>query len=230
MTVRRPPTPRAALTRLRRAFRTQLRMSGTSAKTILDGAKLYDKAYELACMLKLLEDLAGHDPSLYFVLSKGRTVAFRSKGGPIDRAYPSIEVRRRNRLVAEVWTDIEFVALSAHKLLRSIGSPPYGRGHELDIVLVKPGTSGHPLPSDIFIGVEAKHRKFNKALLKELLGVRREMCLLRKSKPNPFVWWNSGRMPTDPPSGLVAYCSSSTIMPYAEAGDYWGIHLQDYYF
>lgn len=48
--------------------------------------------------------------------------------------------------------------------------------------------SGGPTPEGIYIGIEAKHREFCKALLKKLLGARREKCY--QSSGNRFAWWH----------------------------------------
>jgi len=68
-----------------------------------------------------------------------------------------------------------------------------------------------PEPKQIKISVEAKHRTLNKALLKELLGVRREMSFRRPGK-NPFAWWTStGNLWGDPLSVRVLFCSDSSV-------------------
>jgi hypothetical protein len=113
---------------------------------------------------------------------------------------------------------------------KSLTGRLYGKAHELDVVLVPPGTNGFPRPADILIGVEAKHRPFNRGLLKELLGVRREMTMRvsgshNYSAPHWFIWW-SNDLPVFPPSGLVAFASSAHILRYNDPADFWGIHMQ----
>ncbi|WDF73044.1 hypothetical protein [Novosphingobium sp. KACC 22771] len=104
-------------------------------------------------------------------------------------------------------------------------SPTYGLAHELDIVLVKAGTSGRPTPEVLYIIVEAKHRTFNKALLKELLGVRRETAF-KGHKASPFAWWSPHRpIAANPPCGLVLFCSSPSVTRYTDPADYWGIEM-----
>ena len=96
-------------------------------------------------------------------------------------------------------------------------------------MLVRPGTDGRPLPKEIFLGVEAKHREFSKALLKELLGLRREMTLRsqmsRYADPSWFIWW-AEYLPAEPASGLIAYCSSGSIMKYEAPAEFWGIRME----
>ena len=224
---RRVVTPAKVKNRLRQAFHRHLGIGVTTAGALLQGAKLYDKAYELSSMLETLDRLRGHIPLLAFRLMQGSNLIFRGKGGPINRGkWPFIQVMHGTQVVAEIWIDIECLALSAHHSNAKMQGYPYGKAHELDVVIVKPGVSGYPTPYDIFLGVEAKHRSFNKALLKELLGVRREMTFRgQAATANPFVWWSTGRFPADPPSGLVAFCSNPNVGKYDDPAAFWGIEM-----
>ena len=223
---KRKLTPRKALTRLRQAFQRHLRIGQKAASDLLTGAKLYDKAYELSSLIETLKALKSHIHGTVFTLMSGTHVRFRSKGGPINRgAWPFIEVRARHSVLAESWVDIECLALSAWKAGKTISGHPYGLAHELDIVVVEPRASGRPAPDELYVGVEAKHRKFNKALLKELLGVRRETAFASSPGYNPFAWWAADFLPTDPPSGIVLFCSDNSVGKYTDPADYWGIHM-----
>jgi hypothetical protein len=131
--------------------------------------------------------------------------------------------------VGELWVDIECLAISAGRNAKSLKGLLFGKCHELDIVLVGSGTDGRPLPDEIFLGVEAKHREFNKALLKELLGVRREMTMRGEPAAYPlphwFIWW-ANELPAWPASGLVAFCSSAAVGNYSAPADFWGIRME----
>ena len=114
-----------------------------------------------------------------------------------------------------------------------ITPPPNGDVHELDIVVLWPGLSdGHPHPDDILIGVEAKHRPYGRGLLKELLGVRREMACLAAPQPNPFVWWisappgQSPMVPSWPASALIGYCSYPNVIRYSARTSFFGVRLE----
>lgn len=223
---KRKLTPKTALKRLRRALQQELGVSSATASGILGGAKLYDKAYELSCVIETVKQLKTQDSGRAFVLVGGSSLTFRNKGGPIDRGvWPHVEVRSQGQAVAELWVDTEFTALSAWQQRKTMSYPTYGLAHELDVILVEPQVSGRPRPDQIYLGVEAKHREFSKALLKELLGVRREMCYANRGS-NPFAWWEpSGVLPARPASGLVLFCSGASVMRYTDPADFWGIHM-----
>jgi len=210
---------------LRKSFRAHL--GGHGSNPLLPPSMLYDKAYEISCMLQTMTLMQQQMGGLRYVLSVGSTLRFRAKGGPIVRSsWPFIQVYQGTRIVAEIWTDIEFLALSAWLKGELITSFPYGKAHELDIVIVRPDVGGRPKPDDIFIGVEAKHRPFNKSLLKELLGVRREMCFYNDTfaDNNEFTWC-SHTIPARPASGLLLFCSNQNVSRYNDPEDFWGIQM-----
>lgn len=225
-TRKRKLTPKRALRRLKRVLRQELGISSATATGLLGGAKLYDKAYELSCVIETVKELRAQDPGRSFVLVGGSSLTFRNKGGAIQRgAWPYVEVRSQGHAVAELWVDIEFMALSAWEQSKSMSYPTYGLAHELDILLVEPKVSGRPTPEEIYLGIEAKHREFSKALLKELLGVRREMCY-KSWGMNRFAWWQpSGILPAEPASGLVLFCSGASVSSYADPATFWGLSM-----
>lgn len=226
----RAHTSDAMKRKLRDAFRHHLGVDRLTAGQLLTNVKLQDKAYELGALIEVMAQLKAFRSSLTFTLEQGASLVFRAKGGPIDRTqWPYVRVDDGSATVAELWVDIECLAISAGTSAKSATGYLYGKCHELDIVLVWPGTDGRPLPQEIFLGVEAKHREFNKALLKELLGVRREMTMRAPDGDYPapiwFIWW-ANQLPADPPSGLIAYCSSDTILKYRAPAAFWGIQME----
>jgi hypothetical protein len=87
-------------------------------------------------------------------------------------------------------------------------------------------TAGRPTPEELRVGVEAKHRPFSKALLKELLGVRRETAFKSHLGQNSLAWWvPGGYLPADPPSGIVLFCMDGNVHKYADPADFWGIEM-----
>lgn len=221
--------PRILATRAQQAtiIRTFGRMFGSPSTAALGRMKHVDRVYELHCLISLLDGLKRKRPAVHFVLAGGSGVALRASGGAIDRtSHAYIEVQDGSgRAIAELWSNVEFWALSHVK-----GRHPNPRGwprgaaHELDLVLLTPGVSGRPEPADILIGVEAKHRPYGKGLLKELLGVRREMTYVGLPQQNPWVWWGApSGLPARPPSGMIAWCPYPSILDYDQAADFYGI-------
>lgn len=205
------------------------RAFGAGAAAALGRMDQVDRVYELRCLIALIAALRTKRPSLRFTLSAGSGVTLRAKGGPINRTGNAwIEVSDGDGpALAEIWSNVEFLALShVYQGRPSPAGWTYGRAHELDLVLVTPGLSGRPEPGDILIGVEAKHRPYGKGLLKELLGVRREMAFVGKPAQNPWAWWSLGGLPATPASGLVAWCAYASITNYTQAADFYGIWME----
>lgn len=226
----RPPTPDAVKQRLRYDFQNVLGLNRKTAEDIVAGAVLLDKAYELSAMLDMMRSIRAFRPTLTFQLRNGSAVGFQRHRGPIVRTATShVAILENGGVVGEIWTDVECVAISAPTSAKFHLGHIFGMGHELDIVVVKPRTNGRPLPNEILLAAEAKNRSFSKELLKQILGVRREMTMRRSHRPRSprhwFAWWTP-RLPANPPSGLIAYCSYPNIANYGGPANYWGIHMK----
>jgi len=223
----RTPVSVAVIRRLQKAFQNHLSVNATTAGQLLSGATMADKAYELRCLVALLNEFKRADHRISFTLQSGTEIRFRSKGGPINRRrWPCIIMQRGSHPIAEIWTNIEFEALSATNQNHTLTIPTYGDTHELDLILTRPNISdGYPKTRKLLIGVEAKHRPYNKSLLKELLGVRREMALRSRLTPHHLTWWHSAMLPCSPPSILIAYCGYASISDYDGPSGYFGLRM-----
>jgi hypothetical protein len=122
-----------------------------------------------------------------------------------------------------MWTDIEFVSLSHGA--RPSGPPTKGEYHELDIAVVDPGLTGRPRNDQVWLAAECKNTGYNKGLLKEILGVRRELSLLQDEQPTRFQAWPRSSVPCRPASCLLVYSSDPVVAEYARPGDVFEIDL-----
>jgi hypothetical protein len=112
--------------------------------------------------------------------------------------------------VASVWTDIEFTSLSCFRV-ENTANPSLGEYHELDIAVVDYGVYGRPTPDQIWLAAECKNTGYNKGLLKEILGIRRELSFVSDLNATRFRNWPRAQVPATPPSCLLAYSTSSGI-------------------
>lgn len=185
------------------------------------------KAYELHCIAAILEEL-GTREHWTFRYHGGATLPFRLGGGRIGGPKAHIDsFNAGGKLIGTIWTAVDFVAASAHASICSVSgsSPGKGQRHELDIALVDPAASADPCHEHILLGVECKERIFTNALLKEVLGVRREMTMLSPTGAALAGFkdpqWR--RVPANPASWMVVMCSSVTVAAYSAPGDFFGI-------
>lgn len=183
----------------------------------LTSGKLYE-AHVLSLVLERLHD----DEGLSVLLVNSRLIPLKSAPGPINRKYPHFELRRNGTLIAELWTDIEFLTLSYAQAGGALPPTP-GDYHELDLVVVTPGLAGRPRHRDLLLGIECKNTGYTKGLLKSILGIRRELSLLQDERPTHFRSWPRSRVPADPPSCLCVYSTDPGVGGYTAPGRVFGI-------
>jgi len=183
----------------------------------LTAGKLYE-AWILVTVLDQLRSAEGYS----VLLRRGTKVTLKSSPGPINRGYPFFELTAPGRAPIEIWTDVEFTTLSFAR--RPAVTPPRRCDyHELDILAVEAGTTGRPSHDKVLIGVECKNMKYTKDLLRAILGVRRELSLVRSPSRTSFRAWPRATVPASPPSCLVAYCTDPDVVLYADPQDMFGI-------
>ena len=211
-----------ARSRIERAFRSLTTAQDSSSySTLLPASLTSGKLYEAFILGKVAEKLVTVE-GYSLTLINSNHIALKSSPGPVNRQYPRIDVVDGGRTVAELWTDVEFLSLSYDRD-RSFGPPSRGDFHELDLLVVDPGISGYPRHSQIWLGIECKNTGYSKGLLREILGVRRELSLLDNQRGTRFRSWPRQRVPANPPSCLVVYTTDSRVNHYASPGETFGI-------
>ncbi|MBB3937989.1 hypothetical protein [Aureimonas phyllosphaerae] len=169
------------------------------------------KLYELFVLSKVVTDLTSRGFSLTFVPSTAApgTLKFKASPGMIKTSDAHFELRSPYLSGADyrLFLNIEFDTLGHHHTTFGWDN---SRRHELDIV-VTTASKGYPGHNEIALGVECKAvAKFTKDLLKEVLGVRREMALFTGQQQPSALTMIGARLPkgvaADPPSEfIVAY-------------------------
>lgn len=205
---------------LQDAFRRYLGVPSTTAGKLVPRTVPAGKLYEAHVLSRVLEHLAV-DEGYTLTLVGGAKLRLKSSPGPINRRYPRIELRRSGKCAAELWTDIEFISLSC--CFRKPAAITKGDYHELDIVIVSAGEAGRPKCNAIWLGVECKNTGYEKGLLKEILGIRRELSLLAEPMSTNFRSWPRTAVPADPASCLLVYSTDNRVMEYSAPGATFGI-------
>jgi hypothetical protein len=112
----------------------------------------------------------------YRVRFIGSSIILKMSPGVINFRDSHFDLESQQGMVLfRLYTDIEFITLGA-----SITSAnDYSAYHELDIAVVEAQVSGRPHYRQIALGVECKSSAvFAKTIVKEVLGLRRELGLL----------------------------------------------------
>lgn len=182
----------------------------------LTAGKLYE-AYILGLLCQQLHTNEGFK----FTLIGSKKVTLKSSPGPINMSYPHIRVSKNGAHIADIWTDIEFTSLSA--IGQGNTQLSLGEYHEMDIALVVPGANSRPHPNEIFLAVECKNTGYQKSLLREILGVRRELSMHTYPMPTFFNIWPRSTVPATPPSCIAVFSSDSSVLNYQAPGTFFGI-------
>jgi hypothetical protein len=206
--------------KITKALRKGIGINKLEASALIPEAFTAGKLYE-AYVLGILCQRLALSEGWQFTLIGSKTIALKSSPGPINAAYPHIEVTYKGAHIANIWTDIEFTSMSGQQSMKGVLA--YGDFHELDIAVVSPTSSSRPLPADIFLAVECKNTGYQKSLLREILGVRRELSLLHQDKPTMFSSWPRALVPANPPSCIAVYSTDPTVLKYASPGKMFGI-------
>ena len=147
---------------------------GRRASTNTEIRKLQQgKLYELYVLGWLLRELRrrGFDISL-----NGSVLSLKQAPGKIKPGDTYFEVRHaRSRKRFRVYTDIQVRTLGSS----IVPTTDLCGHHEIDIVVVDEDATGMPSHKQLALGVECKSNvDFRKTILKEVLGIRREIALL----------------------------------------------------
>ena len=198
--------------RIQRAIRKYARAVSGKDYELVPLTLKNGKVYEAHVLSKVLESLSD-DEGMTIKLIKGEEIWLRGKGGPINRDFPYFELWRGGQRIAELWNDIYFVSLS-HTLRGRLTNPEPGEYHELDIVVTDPGLSSMPYHDQIWLGIECKYTDYEKNLLREILGVRRELSLLTDNEDTRLRHWPRRQVKAKPASCLMVYSNSPSVEGY----------------
>jgi len=196
--------------------------NGESPTSILPVAVTAGKTYEAWVLCRVLQHLH-HDEGYEITLQGSSMIRLKSAPGPINSGYAHFYLTRRAGDDLEVWTDVEFLTLSAAQRGVTPSLAERCDYHELDVMVVPAGTLDRPGIEAVRIGVECKNLTYQKDMLRALLGVRRELSFLTEPMRTPFHIWPRTAVPATPPSCLLAYGSDPAILSYAAPGQVFGI-------
>jgi hypothetical protein len=218
-------TTRLALQRrLQRTITRYATATRAGRLALLPTTLLAGKYYEVHVLSIVLAALS-RDEGLRIELSNGSLVPLKMSPGPVNRVYPHFDLFRGVVAFGELWTDVEFMTLSY--VLRQPAPLDSSAYHELDLLITRPLTTGRPVPEDVWLGVECKNTTYGKDLLRQILGIRRELSLLVDPGPTLFTSWPRTLVPANPPSCLSVYSTDSMVTAFRDGpGARFGIDFE----
>ena len=177
------------------------------------------KLYELYVLSRLLEEL---DADGYKAQFSHRIVTFKTGGGPIKPGDFHVSLLKGGTVIGELYTDVEVRTLGWH-LGRVTDLSQY---HEIDIIIVDPGTMGFPGHDELLLGIECKATAtFQKSHVREALGRRRELSFYH-SAGQPSNIFSSTVVWADPPSEYWLAFIDPAGNKYAESPDVFSVTLK----
>lgn len=162
-----------------------LRSKDTAHLQAFDKGKLY----ELYVLSDLVRDLTGRGFKVAFL---GSDIVFKAAPGKIKGSDPHFRVYARDGSRFRLFVDIEFETMGTlHS--HSAAPPDLSSRNEIDLLLVDK-CGPYPTHREILLGVECKSvGNFGKHIVKEALGIRRELSLLADSRPSRLTIAGSTR-------------------------------------
>jgi hypothetical protein len=126
-----------------------------------------------------------------------------------------------------LYTDIEFLTLGS-SISRATGLSSY---HEIDIAIVEAQASNRPRHDQIVLGVECKsHAIFVKSIIKEVLGVRRELAFVDTAQQSTLSHSAPSNVivdvRADPPSEYWLIFASPKGLLYRDSPRAFGIQFE----
>lgn len=183
------------------------------------------KLYELYVLSDLVSELATRGFGVSFV---GTSLKFKGSPGMIKANDPHFELRApgAHSVSYRIFVDIEFDTLGQN----ITGATDDSRRHEVDLV-VTTATAGYPRHDQIALGVECKCvANFTKSLIKEVLGVRRELSFVNRIQQPSELSQAGGspnvQVPADPPSEFRLAYIDPKGSNYEESPRAFGIELK----
>jgi hypothetical protein len=211
---------RTLKTKITKALHKGISAKQSELASIIPKTLTAGKAYE-AYVLGIVCERLRVDEGYTLRLVGGTKVALKSSPGPINTSFPHIEVFKNNGHIANIWTDVEFTAYSAFQSRKK--SLSFGDYHEMDLAMVVPNAASRPTPDQVLLTVECKNTGYQKSLLREILGIRRELSLLSWPASTFFSTWPRSIVPADPPSCIVVFSTDHNVLSYGAPGATFGI-------
>jgi len=140
------------------------------------------KLYELFVLSYVITNLSNRGFRIVFI---GKELKFKGAPGMVKLTDAHFQLwdPGTNSIDWRVFVDIEFQTLGGQNKSTIDAS----NKHEIDIVVTK-ALNGYPDYDTIALAVECKSTpKFKKNLLKEALGIRRELCYFTKKLRSPLA-------------------------------------------
>lgn len=189
------------------------------------------KLYELWVLSRLITEI---DARGYTIAFKGSNLTFKGAPGYLKVTDPHFTINGPGlpRDKYRIFVDVEFTTLSA--MHRSATLPDRSAYYEADIIVTR-STRPRPTPHETAIVIECKaHANLAKGVVREILGTRRELSLLRLGHSYPCDLPDIANpssplrlVPATPSVDLRLVTTDPKAVRYRQGPDFFGINIED---
>ncbi|WP_139111107.1 hypothetical protein [Stappia indica] len=175
------------------------------------------KLYEIFVLSELIDKLKKIGFSISF---RGSLIKFKAKGGFVKQSDPHFDIKSQDGRMYQVFVDVYTRTMGE----KNGAKPDNSCYHEIDIAVFAQGIdNSSPHHDQVFLAIECKDvANFTKNIVREVLGLRRELSYLTKSQSSPIFETN---VPADPPSEVWLVCSDSRCLNYQNSPRKYGVEI-----
>lgn len=182
------------------------------------------KVYEITVLAEVLVELRGRG---FFLAFSNPGAKIELKGGPgmLDHNDPHFDVATTlgGKPIFEVFVSVEFRTMGS----ASAAKTDLSDRHEIDIGVFDAGSCAYPSHKQVALAVECKAvTPFTKALVRGVLGLRRELSLLSEPQPSKLAMALGKSVPVvpaEPASEVWLVASDSQVTSYKASPEHYGV-------
>jgi len=143
------------------------------------------KMFEVLVLVWLFRKLT--ESGYTVVAVNGTILELSSNPGSIDTNAMHFDVMVDGDTVAKIWNNVQFLGTGYSAAVTNAEREPLSTPlapdyHELDIAVTMPEVTNGLIPMEkVLIAIECKDRRLDKGMLRQVLGLRRELSFMRES-------------------------------------------------
>jgi hypothetical protein len=201
------------------------RAQQSSSVTAIAGSS-HGKVYELWVLAQLLQELRQRHYNITYS-HPGQPIAFKAAPGLLKQADPHFDIQDRYGKMErfQIFMNIEFTTMGERSIDR-LSSKDLSIYHEIDIGIFTENQSGRPPFEAVALAIECKAvATITKAIIRGVLGLRRELSLFTNSRPTTLKGGKS--VPANPPSELRLVTTDKRVSNYAASPATFGIDCME---
>jgi hypothetical protein len=185
------------------------------------------KGFELYVLWRTLRRMQSNGFSVTPMNVKNGVLIFAGSPAAADKhKFSYFALTKSGERNQEAWISVEVFGLSSDISSSAKGSHFPASRHEIDVATFYELTSTQPSSDDLTFAATCKHTAFQKAYLREALGLRRETAYFDGLSHNSRADWFIDIVPAQPPVPVALFSSDPKCIRYQIPVDSWGVYVR----